>query len=145
MPGVAAWGDKRLGHAVGRGRTEREEFGTPLDLLGDIAPINDLVSDCAEERFGRFGQEHELLDAVDLSIAFEPGDELVPQSTLPITGCDSQRTQQGVRAEALHTDDSEERFFGLEYPPMQTRGACQVIRRESGTLEERQHGRKVDA
>jgi hypothetical protein len=58
-----------------------------------MAPINDLVPDCAEEPFSRFGQEHELLNALGLGIALEPGDELVPKPAPPETRADSQRAQ----------------------------------------------------
>ena len=73
-----------------------------------MAPINDLVPDCAEESFSRFRQEHELLNAVGLNIALEQCDELVPQAALPMTGGDSERAQQGVHAEPLHPDDSDD-------------------------------------
>ena len=66
-----------------------------------MAPINYLVPNCAEKSLSGFSQQHELLNAVGLSLAFEPGDELVPHATLLITGRDGQRAQQRARTEAL--------------------------------------------
>ena len=60
------------------------------DLLWNVLPINDLVPDCAKELFSRLGQEHQLLNALGLSFAFEPGDERVPKSSPLITGDDNQ-------------------------------------------------------
>ena len=87
-----------------------------LDRLGDIAPSDSLVPNSEEEPFSSFSQQHELLNAVGLGIAFEPGDELAPHATLLITGCNHQRAQEGARVEALNTDDSDQCFLGLKYP-----------------------------
>ncbi len=106
-----------------------------------MAPINDLVPNCAEKLLGGFGQQHELLNVVGSSLVFEPRDELVPHATLLITGRDGQRAQQRARSESLHPDHSNECALGFKYPQLQTGDARKIIGREPGSLEKRPHSR----
>ena len=116
-----------------------------FDLLWNKSPINDLVSGRAEQPFSRFGQEHELLNALDFSFAFEPCDELASKPAPLMTSADCQRAQQGTGAEALHPDRSENCVVFLKHPEMQIGGARKVSRREPTAFKKRDYGCKVDA
>ena len=49
------WGGQRFGHADGRGRAQRAEFGAFLELFGSVTAIDDLVAETAEECFRGLG------------------------------------------------------------------------------------------
>src|ERR1700681_2862876 len=138
-----AVGDQRLGHAAGRGRTERTEFGTFLELFRSVPPIDDGVAKPREEGFGALREQYHQGRPGDARFALERSHELPAKTAVSMAGRYHERAQQYSAAVLLEPDRGDDATVVLRNPETQSRRRIKVGHRKLGSRQQLTHCRLV--